>query len=142
MNIRTAISDDASYISLLMEQLGYNASSSSLIEEKLLKFSKTEIDEVFEAEIGGVIVGLISCHITSLFHQRGSSGRITSLTIDQKHRGSRVGKSLVSQAERFFQSHNCVKFEITCRDHRPEAHAFYKSCGYLEDERRFIKLYS
>ena len=123
-----------------MDQLGYEATS-QLIEKKLTEFAETPIDSVLVAEVEGLVVGVISCHITSLFHQEGSSGRITSLVIDQKHRGQGVGKCLVSEAEAFFHSLGCVKSEVTSGDHRPEAHAFYESCGYKLDERRFIKLY-
>jgi N-acetylglutamate synthase-like GNAT family acetyltransferase len=140
MNIRPAKIQDSKKISSLMDQLGYGASG-QLIEKKLTEFAKTPIDTVFVAEVEGLVVGVISCHITSLFHQAGSSGRITSMVIEQKHRGQGVGKCLVSEAEAFFQSSGCVKSEVTSGDHRPEAHAFYESCGYKLDERRFIKLY-
>jgi len=124
-----------------MDQLGYDVTS-ELIENKLTEFSETTTDTVFVAEDEGLVLGVISCHVTRLFHQEGSSGRITSLVIDQKHQGLGVGKFLVSEAEMFFRSVGCVKSEVTSGDHRPEAHKFYESCGYRQDERRFLKLYS
>ena len=141
MNVRRAEFRDTKEISDLMTQLGYDATS-SLLDRKLTEFSKSPIDSVFVAEISGTIVGCISCHITSLFHQEGSAGRITSLVIATEKRGMGVGKLLVSEAEAFFHLHGCVKSEVTSGNHRPEAHAFYKSCGYKQDERRFLKLYS
>ncbi len=141
MNIRRANCQDAQKIAELMKQLGYEASR-DLIERKLTAFGKTPIDTVFVAESEGTIIGVISCHITSLFHQEGSSGRITSLVIDKENRGLGVGMSLVQQAEEFFHASGCIKSEITSGDHRPEAHSFYESCGYKLDERRFIKQYS
>lgn len=141
MNIRRAEFRDTKEISYLMTELGYDASS-SLLDKKLTEFSQTPIDAVFVAEIDGTIAGCISCHITSLFHQEGSAGRITSLVIDKENRGMGVGKRLVCEAETFFRLHGCVKSEVTSGDHRPEAHAFYRSCGYEQDERRFLKRYS
>jgi N-acetylglutamate synthase-like GNAT family acetyltransferase len=141
MNVRRAEFRDTKEISDLMTQLGYDATS-SLLDKKLTEFSTSPIDAVFVAEVHGTITGCISCHITSLFHQEGSAGRITSLVIDQEKRGMGVGKLLVSEAEAFFHLHGCVKSEVTSGDHRPEAHVFYKSCGYKQDERRFLKLYS
>lgn len=141
MNVRLADPRDAQEVATLMTQLGYEITS-SMIEKKFTEFSNAPIDEVFVAEMEGRIVGVISCHITSLFHQEGSSGRITSLVIDLRHQGSGVGRSLVREAESFFLSSGCVKSEVTSSEHRPEAHAFYESCGYKQDEHRFIKLYS
>jgi hypothetical protein len=45
-------------------------------------------------------------------------------------------------AEEFFQMAGCIRSEVTSGEHRSDAHAFFKSFGYLEDERRFIKAYS
>lgn len=39
------------------------------------------------------------------------------------------------------KSKDFIKSEVTSGDHRKEAHAFYESCGYARDERRFIKIY-
>jgi ribosomal protein S18 acetylase RimI-like enzyme len=138
VNIRSVAITDAESISQLMNQLGY-ATLPSLIAEKITAFSNSLIDQVFIAETEGKVVGVISCHITSLFHQAGASGRITSLVIDKDFRNMKIAKSLVQQAENFFVSQGCIKFEVTSSDRRTEAHEFYKACGYEEDERRFIK---
>jgi ribosomal protein S18 acetylase RimI-like enzyme len=76
-----------------------------------------------------------------MFHQKGNSGRITSLVINQNQRGLGIGKQLVAQAEAFFKSCDCIKSEVTSSDYRKAAHAFYESCGYERDVRRFIKKY-
>lgn len=138
MLIRTVKPSDATDISLLMEQLGYRASA-DLIRRKVSCFAESGVDAVFVAELNTSVVGAISCHITSLFHQAGASGRITSLVVDQYHRKLGIGNALVARAEEFFIARGCVKFEVTSGDHRSAAHAFYESCGYLPDERRFLK---
>jgi ribosomal protein S18 acetylase RimI-like enzyme len=140
MKIRPAKTQDSEMISELMDQLGYGASS-ELIEEKLTAFQSSASDAVFVADLDGVVVGEISCHITSMFHQKGNSGRITSLVIDQNQRGLGIGKQLVTQAEIFFKSCDCIKSEVTSSEHRTVAHAFYESCGYEHVKRRYIKTY-
>jgi hypothetical protein len=45
----------------------------------------------------------------------------------------------VATAEAFAWAAGCKRIEVTSGDHRPEAHAFYRAIGYVEDERRFIK---
>ncbi len=141
MNVRRAKIQDSKDVSILMRQLGYKGSI-GLIEKKIEEFSQVPTDEVFVAEESGSIIGVISCHITSLFHQEGSSGRITSLVIDNDYRGAGVGKALVSAAEMYFREMGCIKSEVTSGEHRDSAHAFSESCGYKQDERRFLKLYS
>jgi N-acetylglutamate synthase-like GNAT family acetyltransferase len=138
MKIRKARESDKDDISLLMSQLGYEASSDVILENlRIIAISIT--DEVIVAEDDGKVVGVISCHLTKLFHQDGYAGRITSLVLDKNFRGQKVGRQLVAKAEEFFLANHCLKSEVTSGDHRSVAHDFYRSCGYKEDERRFIK---
>lgn len=123
-----------------MMQLGYSTDA-PLMEAKLREFAANTTDSVFVAELEGGVVGCVSCHITSLFHQQGYSGRITSLVIDQNHQRQGIGTALVIEAERFFKANECIKAEVTSANHRSAAHAFYNSCGFKEDEPRFIKPY-
>ena len=141
MLVRPANLQDSEAISQLIAQLGYGADS-ALIQLKLKSFGEDPLDEVFVAESDEKICGVVSCHVTSLFHQSGSLGRITSFVVDEHSRGSGVGRSLIEAAETFFRQAGCVRSEVTSGDHRHDAHSFYKSCGYLEEERRFVKVYS
>lgn len=141
MIVRSATIEDAADIVGLMRQLGYSVNI-SLIEEKLRDFSGSATDTVFVAELENEVVGCISCHITSLFHKKGSSGRITSLVIKLRRRRTGVGRALVAKAEEFFKAKGCIKAEVTSGSHRLEAHKFYEALGFQEDEPRFIKKYS
>ena len=141
MKIRQAIQSDSDSISELMVQLGYEVSP-DLILENIKVIAKSKTDAVFIAEGDGKVIGVISCHLTKLFHQTGYAGRITSLIVDRNSRGQKVGKQLVAKAETFFFANHCLKSEVTSGDHRSVAHEFYRSCGYNEDERRFVKVLS
>ena len=141
MKTRQAKPNDAIAIKSLMDQLGYGATS-SLVERKIAEYDSVPEYTAFVVERDDLVIGVISCHVINLFHQEGSIGRITSLVVDQNHRGLGVGKLLVSKADSYFKSAGCVKSEVTSGDHRTEAHAFYKSCGYAQDERRFLKIYA
>ncbi|MEM1368474.1 MAG: GNAT family N-acetyltransferase [Cyanobacteria bacterium P01_H01_bin.15] len=138
MKIREANLTDANSLVPLMEQLGYEVST-PLMQEKLAEFSESENDIVYVAEHDKEVLGVITCHITRLFHQSGNAGRITSLAIDEASRGLGVGKNLVREAEQFFLSLGCVKAEVTSGDQRPKAHQFYENLGYKRNERRFLK---
>lgn len=137
MNVRTANENDAEAISLLMDQLGYQASA-KLIADKIKQFRNSTNDAVYVTE-NDKVVGAVSCHIISLFHQKGACGRSTGLVVDESQRNLGIGKALVEAAEKYFKLHECIRFEVTSGNHRTKAHKFYLSCGYKEDERRFIK---
>ena len=139
-HVRSANADDAHAIAALMLQLGYEISC-ELVSRKVSRFSCSSDDAVFVAELDGLIVGVMSLHTLEMFHCDGRLGRITSLVIDGKHRGSGVGKLLVCAADEYFVRNGCVGAEVTSGDHRGQAHGFYESQGYAFDERRFIKRY-
>ena len=140
MNVRTIELSDSEQVAKLMGQLGYDASA-ALIRSKISEFKPREFDEIYVACEGQQVLGCISCHITSVFHKQGSSGRITSLAIDESVRGKGVGKLLVAAADTYFLSKGAIQAEVTSGDHRADAHSFYESQGYKRDERRFIKRY-
>ena len=139
MRVRSALNQDSIAISGLMSQLGYETTY-EVISENIKLFESSEFDNVFVVENSkAIILGMISCHVISLFHQSGACGRITSLVVSDSIRGKGIGNLLVEKAESFFKKKNCLRFEVTSGEHRKDAHEFYKSLGYNEDERRFIK---
>ncbi len=140
MIIRIASVEDAEAIATLMKQLGYETPPSLLVE-KLRLFSQSQDDEAFVATEDRAVIGCISVHIHELFHARGRLGRITSLVVQSDRRGTGVGAALMTEAERFFKANGCVKAEVTSGEHRAAAHRFYLSRGFVEDERRFIKIF-
>lgn len=136
--IREARLADAERLAELMQQLGYTIAPAKLAD-KIADFSKSHSDTVFVAELDDNLAGFISCHLTPLFHQPGSSGRITSLLVEQSVRNNGIGRRLVAEAESFFISQQCVKFEVTSGLERSETHWFYQTLGYQADNLRFIK---
>jgi GNAT superfamily N-acetyltransferase len=140
-NIRLAETSDASKIAKLLAELGY-VGSPALVISKITVLAGSPNDLVLVAENEGIIAGVISLHVTELFHAAGRIGRITALVIASDKRGEGIGKLLTEAADSFFRSTGCVRAEVTSGDHRPEAHAFYETQGYMPDERRFMKRYS
>ncbi len=129
---------DADAIAGLMDQLGYHAGP-ELIAAKLDVLSRSADDAVFVLVDGEQIVGVLSGHCHELFHVSGRLGRITSLVVDATFRGLGYGCLLVDKAIAFFQARSCVRVEVTSGDRRLGAHEFYRSVGFVEDERRFIR---
>jgi len=141
MILETAKYQHAPEIVLLMNELGYQCSL-DLIESKLKFIAHSDFDQVFVAIIDDEVVGLISCHVTTLFHAAGKSGRITSLVVSSGARRKGVGKALLIQADKYFLEKECVKVEVTSSEHRKEAHEFYKAVGYTQESAHFIKSYN
>ncbi|SHH23891.1 GNAT family N-acetyltransferase [Ferrimonas marina] len=140
MEIRLAKHGDIEAIVPLMNQLGYSVTV-ALIQEKLRSLSDSPFDRVFVAVYDGQIVGVVSCHLTNLLHQAGYCGRITSLVIDENHRGLGTGKALLQAAESYFVESGCYKVEVTSSEHRNAAHEFYRACGYQVHGLRFLKVW-
>jgi ribosomal protein S18 acetylase RimI-like enzyme len=77
--------------------------------------------------------------LTSFSMSQAGWGRITALVVDAEARRLGVGRTLIDRAANYFRDRGCVHIEVTSADHRPGAHAFYRSVGFVEDERRFVK---
>jgi GNAT superfamily N-acetyltransferase len=134
--VKPAISSDSIAIANLLEQLGYAIDSNEL---KIKIAEQTSLDGVFVAKLDGLVVGCISLHVLPLFHAKGNMGRITSLIVDESHRGKKIGILLATEAERWFKENKCIKIEVTSGRKRIEAHRFYEKLGYAEDGKRFSK---
>jgi GNAT superfamily N-acetyltransferase len=137
LRIRPAEHADAGQIAICLQSLGYGASA-DLVEAKLVGFGE-KTDAVFVACEGECIVGVVSIHITPLFHAPGHLARVTALSIRDGHQRRGVGTSLMVAAEQWSWESGAVRVDLTSGNHRPEAHRFYESLGYGTDSRRFVK---
>lgn len=138
VTIRAAEPKDSVPISALMHQLRYGVTP-EIISEKLSASVDSASDTAFVACEDNIAIGWVSLHALPLFHMLGSLGRITSLVVDEKHRGRGIGQMLIQVAERWFHSVGCVKAEVTSGDVRIDAHRFYEKEGFLRDGQRLSK---
>lgn len=125
-------------IALLLRQLEYEATP-VVILEKLQSLLPSSTDKIFVATVHDEVVGIISLHALPLFHTAGNLGRITSMVVDERHRGTGIGSALIAAAERWFEAVGCVKLEVTSGDHRLDTHRFYAKHGFLRDGQRLAK---
>lgn len=135
---RNAVLSDHVAIASLLRQLGY-AVSQTRIHDKLQTLVSSSSDTVLVATIDHLVIGCISLHALPLFHADGSLGRITSMIVDERHRGTGAGRALMTAAEHWFRSVGCVKCEVTSGDHRTDAHRFYEKQGFVRDGQRLSK---
>ena len=92
--VRVAELSDSAAIASLMKELGY-AVSPKLVQAKIAEYAANPSDLALVAEVSGEVLGCVTGHIISLFHQPGACGRVTSLVIASNSRGVGVGKFLI-----------------------------------------------
>lgn len=134
--ITPAISSDSVAIAELLAQLGYGIDPS---EVRVKIAERTHLDMVFVAKLDGMVIACISLHALPLFHVKGNMGRVTSLVVNEAHRGKKIGGALMLEAARWFKENACVKIEVTSGSQRIDAHRFYEKHGYAEDGKRYSK---
>ena len=50
-----------------------------------------------------------------------------------------VGHALVEHVEEQARARGCVQLDVSSRDRREDAHAFYRRLGFADVSRRFVK---
>ena len=122
----------------LLAELGYPVAE-AVVRDNLRRLAHGAADRVWVAERDAGVLGLVSVHLTPLFHAPGHLGRITSLVVHAPARGQGIGGTLMREAEAFCWAAGCERIELTSGDHRPEAHRFYERLGFQLHSRRFLK---
>jgi len=138
IRIREAREGDADSISSLITELGYELSSSGVVDR--LTNYETIGGRVWVALEDSQVVGFLSFHLITFFHAIGRSGRITAMCVASSHRRLGVGHQLLEFMEQYSREMGCERIEVMSGDHREEeAHRFYQAEGYVLSNRRFLK---
>lgn len=83
-------------------------------------------DQVLVAELGGVVVGYITCKIVN-----DITGNIGLVGVGEQARGQGIGKSLVRAALDWFASKNLQSVQLATQGRNISAQRLYQSCGFL-----------
>ena len=121
----------------LLAQLGYPTDADRVgrrIERVLAAGGR-----VLVARAGQLPLGLAAVAFVPLVHHDDELCRITALVVAGHARGQGIGRQLVALVEQLALERACLRLEVTSADHRAPAHAFYRSLGFSERPRRFIK---
>ena len=141
--IRPALLGDASAISRLLRQLGYDRSPAALAE-KISACSDAEL--AFVAETEGDVVGFMSLHIIDWFHRPDPAARLSALVVDTKYRRLGIGRALIAFAETTVSQRGCTSIELTSnlRRRADGTYDFYDALGYgrAEETTYFRKVLS
>ena len=137
-DIRPATTGDAEQVAGLLGELGY-PSASGFAEDKLGALSASPGDTVLVAEREGQVVGVVHLHAGELFHELGKLGRVMAIIVHPGSRHHGVGRRLMEAVEQAATQAGCNKVEVTSGIYREGAHRFYRSLGYAETSKRFVK---
>lgn len=135
---RPATPEDASAVSALLNELGYEAAPEKAAS-RLQRLTATGSDPVFLAHQNSQPVGLIALHLCYMLQYEKPVVRITALVVDQRARRRGIGRLLIDRALHWAQQAECELAELTSALDRAEAHAFYRGLGFSANSLRFRK---
>jgi GNAT superfamily N-acetyltransferase len=138
MNIRSARPADAAQLAVLFGQLGH-AQTEGELRNRLEELRADPRAGVVVADNGGSLLGAATYFFVPVAHDSRPWCRITTLVVDEAHRGHGVGRMLVGAAEAAARDHSCSRIEATSALHRAAAHRFYEALGYGRTSAHFLK---
>jgi GNAT superfamily N-acetyltransferase len=137
MNIRNATPDDAPAVAALLGELGYTTAP----EDAALRIDRMNgLDDaqLFVAADDGSLLGLVSAQVlTGVMHANEPVGHITAIVVATRARRGGVGRALIAAIEEWLRARGCTKVNVTSKNTRLDAHAFYEGLGYARSGLRF-----
>ena len=136
--IREANVQDADVLAILLEQLGYENTSSFLPAriQTLLEHPDASL-AVYETE--GRVFALLCLHVIPQIALLGPFLRISYFVVDETMRSVHIGATLEAYALDVARKKGCDRIEVHCHERRKDAHRFYARCGYVESPKYFVK---
>jgi GNAT superfamily N-acetyltransferase len=137
LTIRDALPADAAAIARLLGQLGYPTEPGA-VESRLERLIIVG-DRVVVAELEDQVVGLAHLHVSPSIEYEQPAAKLSTLVVDESHRGAGIGRALVEAMEREAGARRCALLFLTTAAQREDAHEFYRRLGLEETGKRFAK---
>jgi GNAT superfamily N-acetyltransferase len=137
--IRDATRNDADALARLCTQLGH-PTTPDVIPERLARLAADSNARIVVAESPAHgVVALATVHIRNTLHHPTPIAQLTVLVVDERVRGSGVGRVIVQAAEHWARERGCRRMVVTTALRRVDAHAFYERIGFTHTGRRYAK---
>ena len=133
--LRAARPEDASRISVLLEQLGWAVTPDKVVAE----LSASPTTEIVVAESDGDIVGLIAVATRRQFQRAGNLITIDTLVVDEAHRSHGIGERLVGVALEEAARCGAQAVEAVSHLRRVDARRFYERLGFDVTSNYFVR---
>jgi GNAT superfamily N-acetyltransferase len=83
------------------------------------------------AEVDGAVVGTLQLSfLPHVVRRGGERAQIEAVRVSSSHRGSGLGRQLLTWAVERARERGCVLLQLTTDAARPDAHRFYESLGF------------
>ncbi|MBW4551454.1 MAG: GNAT family N-acetyltransferase [Aphanocapsa sp. GSE-SYN-MK-11-07L] len=129
ITIRKAQNQDAERIAVLCQQLDYQASPQAVLT-RLQHMQQDEQHVIYVADLGSErVVGWVHAHVCDSVVMPPQA-LLLGLVVDQKYRGSGIGRRLMQQVEQWASERKCDAVLVRSNVKRQEAHSFYQKIGY------------
>jgi len=129
---------DAPAIKLLLEALGYAASTSILVGQLANDFDQGD-HQVWVFELKKEVVGFIAVHFLPQLAFDGGVAIISYLSVDESIRTVDIAAVLEKHVAVQARARKCERIQVHCLDWRTPAHQFYLNQGYTEYPKYFTK---
>lgn len=136
--LRSAQAQDAPCVARLLGVLGYPCSPEDAAS-RLRAMADDPDQQVWVADRHGEVVGLVALDLMYYLPLGARTCRITALAVDEAAQRQGVGRMLLREAECRARQAGAARIELTSAEHRLEAHAFYRACGFSESALRLLK---
>ncbi|RYD65198.1 MAG: GNAT family N-acetyltransferase [Verrucomicrobiaceae bacterium] len=138
--IRRATADDAVAIQSLYQEL-VDDSQIHVLPDQIAALAESPVSFLLVAEADGVVCATALLNVCADVMYVGQPfGVVENVIVSQDIRGRGLGKLLLAHVERLAIERDCTKLMLLSGSHRPEAHAFFRSCGFAgETKQAFVK---
>ena len=140
MIIRKMIESDIADLSLLYEQFWGEKSCTEKMRKTFQKINADPnhliLNAILEGKLVGSILGIIA---QELYGECLPFMIIEDFIVDKDYRHKGIGKSLISEMEKYATKNNCCQIILITENHRTDTIRFYESVGYNPDTHKGFK---
>ncbi len=138
--IREAKQEDIPSLTVLMDQLGYPVTEEDF-HTRFNALQEHSDYQMYVAESDGEIVGTIGLIKELRFERDGMHVRVGALVVDDRYRGSGIGRALLLAAEGWAGTVGAHALTLNSgnREERTGAHEFYRHLGFTGTSTGFVK---
>ncbi len=130
-HIRPACREDSARLTDLSGQLGYPATPDQ-VERRLGLVAGSADDAVFVAEAPSEeVAGWVHISVCRVLESEGEA-EVCGLVVDQRFRGSGLGRLLMDTAEHWAREKGCLALRLRSNIIRTGAHTFYERLDYQD----------
>jgi GNAT superfamily N-acetyltransferase len=136
IRLRSMICEDIPQCVPLLAQLGYVMTVQEAAQ-RVREVLSTPDHSLTVADIEGQMVALLHVFVRPAI-ENPREAVVQALVVDQAHRRTSVGRTLMAEAERWGSERNCRSIVLSSNITRAPAHAFYTAMGYRVSATSYI----